>query len=92
MRTTQWIISIFLAVSVCAASAMAADAIPAIGDTPNKLEKIDSAPAAEHGMKDCPMHQGKKDYEHKKGEPCPYHHDKKHQGKTHEKCDYKRPR
>jgi len=89
MRATQWIISISLAASLCAASAMAADATPIIREAPKKLGEIDGAPAAEHNMKNCPMHQGKKDYDHKKGESCPYHQDKKHHGKAHEKCDYK---
>ncbi len=91
MHATQWIISIILATSLCAASAMAADATPTISDAPKKLEKIDGAPAAEHEMKDCPMNKDKKDYEHKKGELCPDHQDKKHHDKTHKKCDYKQP-
>ncbi len=91
MRATHWIVSIFLATSLCAASAIAAEVTPANGETPSKLEKINGAPASEHEMKDCPMHQGKKEYQHKKGEPCPYHQDKNHNGKAHDKCDYKRP-
>jgi len=88
MRPGQWIISLFLATSLCAASAMAADAAPASNLSGNKLEKIDAAPAAQHNMKDCPMHQGKKECDHKKGEPCPYHQDAKHHGKSHEKCEH----
>lgn len=90
MRITQWVISLFLATSLCAASAMAADAAPATeqAQAVKKLEEINRAPAAGRDTKDCPMHQGKEECDHKKGEPCPYHQGEKHHGMSHEKCDH----
>jgi len=91
MRASQLVVSVFLATSLFAASAMAADAAPSTGQakSSDKLEKISDAPAASKtDIKDCPMHHGKKECDHKKGEPCPYHQDKKHHGKSHDKCDH----
>lgn len=85
MRATQWIITLFLASSLCAVSAQAADATPAKEVT---LEKINAAP--EHDMKDCPIVQGKKECMHKNDEPCRYGHEEKHRSKAPEKCDYKK--
>jgi len=88
MRTSHWIISLFLTASLCTASAMAASSTPA---TAAPLEKIDGSPAAaEHNMKDCPMQQGKKECMHKNGEPCPYDRNAKQKNKSPEKCDYKK--
>lgn len=93
MRASQWIFSLFLATSLCTASAVAADATPAAGQAPAAtLEKIDATPAAaERNKKDCPVPQakGNKECMHKDGEPCPYNHGDKHHGKSHKKCDYK---
>lgn len=94
MRATQWVVSLFLLGSLYIGSAMASDAAPAVEQAPTeevaKLEKISNAPAAtKSDMKDCPMHQGQKECNHKNGEPCPYHQGKKHHGKSHEKNDQK---
>ena len=94
MRKTHWLISLLLAGILCISSVMAADEAPQTpaNDT-GKLEPIKAAPTEEQ-HKDCPMHHGKKECEHKKcdhkkdGKPCPYH-DEKHHGKSHEKCDPK---
>ena len=88
MRTTQWLISLFLASSLFATTAVAADTTPA-KDT-GKLETMHDTPAViEHNMKDCPMHQGRKACSHKQVEPCPYHKDEKHHGGSHHKGDHK---
>ncbi|MFA6903420.1 MAG: hypothetical protein WC236_10085 [Gallionellaceae bacterium] len=88
MRLNQWLISLFFALTL--GTAMAADATAA--NETGKLETINGTPATlEQKMKDCPMHQGKKECQHKKnGEPCPYHNEEKHHGKAHDKCDHKR--
>ena len=86
MRSTQWLISLFFALSL--GNAMAADTTAA--NETGKLETINGTPATlEQKMKDCPMHQGKKECQHKNGEHCPYHKDEKHHGKAHDKCDHK---
>jgi hypothetical protein len=88
MRSTQLMFSLFLASSLFTACAIAADTTPATTQAQakqtGKLEKISDTPVAAvtPGMKEC---------EHKNGEPCPYHQNEKHHGKTHEKCDYKHP-
>lgn len=87
MRLSHLLTSLLVASFIFTGSAMATDAAqPAAAG--NKLEKIDTAPATGHNMKDCPMHQGKKECDHKKGEPCPYHQDAQHHGKSHEKCEH----
>jgi hypothetical protein len=88
MRSTQWLISLFLVCSMIT-TAMAAESTTA--NETGKLETINATPAAlEQKIKDCPMHQGKtKEFNHKNGEPCPYHQDEKNLGKAHEKCDHK---
>lgn len=87
MRKSQWIISLFLATSLCTA-AIAADATPA---KKAELEKIDGTPAAaKHDMKDCPVNHKEKDCNHKNGEPCPFEQGVKQQGKMQDKCDYKK--
>jgi hypothetical protein len=92
MRTTLWMISLFLATSLYATAATAAETSPARNEA-GKLENISSKPvsATLSDMKDCPMHQGKKECDHKNGEPCPYQQNEKHHGKPHEKCDHKHP-
>jgi len=86
MRSTQLMISLFLASTLFTASAIAADTTPATtqAQAAGKPEKISDTPVAATtpGMKEC---------EHKNGEPCPYHHDDKHHGMSHVKCDYKHP-
>lgn len=89
MRTTQWMTSLFLATSLCAATAIAADAAPGQAQKEAKLETISGTAAGKHD--DCPMHQGKKECQHKHGEPCPHHQDGNGHGKSHEKCDHKHP-
>lgn len=94
MHLTQWMSSLVLASFLFSGPLMAAGAVsatePAQLKQAGKLDKIGGAPAAaEHDTKDCPMHKGKKECEHKHGEPCPYHQDEKHLGKSHEKCDHK---
>lgn len=104
MRTTQWMISFFLAGSLCTTSAMAADTPASVQKAPvtetSKLDKINAEPAATaHDEKDCPMdhgkknsqHQAQKECNHKKGEPCPYHQDAKQHGKMQDKCEHKHP-
>jgi len=94
MRTTQWIISLFLATSLCTASAIAADAAPSTGQAQKeaRLDTISGTAAGKaDGHDDCPMQQGKKECQHKHGEPCPHHQDEMHHGKSHEKCDHKHP-
>ena len=89
MRTNQWLITLVLLGSFSVFSVQAADQTPTPTVADSKLEKIADTPATGKGeMKDCPMHKGKKECDHKKGEPCPYHKDKKHHGKAHEKCDH----
>ena len=76
MRKTHWMISLFLAGILCISPVMAADAAPqAPANNTGKLEQIKAAPADEQ-HKDCPMHHGKKECDHKKDvQPCPYHKD-----------------
>jgi hypothetical protein len=80
MRVTPWVSSVLLAVAVCAAPAMAAEANAQVTQTGEavKLQKS--------GAKDgCPVHgQGMKDVMHKAGEPCPM---MQQVGKMHEGCD-----
>jgi len=89
MNTTQWFNALLLLSSFAAFSVYAADQSPAPKIADTKLEKIADKPAISKGeMKDCPMHQGKKECNHKNGEPCPHHKDKMHHGKSHEKCEH----
>jgi hypothetical protein len=89
MRTNQWFYTLILLSSFSTFSVYAADQAPAPKVADTRLEKIADTPATSTGeMKDCPMHQGKKECDHKKGEPCPYHKDKTHHGKSHEKCEH----
>ena len=100
MRKSQWLISLFMATSLWAAAAMAADAASAPVQAQAKeatLEKIDATPASENDMKDCPVNHkkeqckhDKKDCTHKNGEPCPYGNEVKHRVNSPEKCDYKK--
>lgn len=91
MRTAHWIISLFLAGSLCSTAAIAADAAPA-NTLSAKLESISGTPADNKNThEECPMHQGKKECQHKNGEPCLHHQAEKHHSKAHEKCDHKRP-
>jgi hypothetical protein len=94
MRATQWMVSLFLATSLCTATAIAADATRATAQAQKttQLETISSTAAGNADKHDdCPMHQGKKECQHKNGEPCPHHHDEEHHGKSQEKCDHKHP-
>lgn len=100
MRKSQWFISLLLATSLWTAAAVAAEAATAPVQSPAKeatLEKIDSTPASENGMKDCPVNHkkeqckhDKKDCSHKNGEPCPYGDEAKQRVNSPEKCDYKK--
>lgn len=90
MRTNPWFITLILLSTIAAFPVSAAEQTPApkVADD-TKLEKIADTPApAKREMKDCPMHQGNKECDHKKGEPCPHHKDKKHHGKAHDKCEH----
>lgn len=92
MRTRHWINFLFLAVSISASAAMAADKTSAAEQIQpaTKLEKISNSPAGEKSaVDDCPMHHGKKECDHKKGETCPHHQNEEHHGKMHDKCDQK---
>jgi hypothetical protein len=88
MRSTQLMISLFLASTLFTASSIAADATSATAQAQakqaGKLEKISDTPVAAT----TPV---MKESEHKNGEPCPYHHDDKHHGKAHDECDYRHP-
>lgn len=87
MRPTLWPALLLLTISLATAPAIAAETEP----NGTKLETISPAPAASKN-EDCPMHKNQKEKcEHKNGEPCPYHNDKKHHGKSHDKCDHKHP-
>jgi hypothetical protein len=89
MRNTQWIIALFLTISLSIGSAMAADAEKqAPANEASKLETISGTPATDSVVDDkCPMHKGKKNYKEKHGEPCPYQ-DKGHHDKLHDKCEH----
>jgi hypothetical protein len=97
MRSTQLMFSLFLASVLFTTTTMAADttsATPASqAKQADKLEKISDAPVSTKtsAMKDCPMHQGKKECDHKNGEPCPMHQNDKHHGKSHDHCDHRHP-
>ena len=89
MRTTHWTFVLLVLASTFSLSGVAADQVTSTQQADTKLEKIAETPdATKKEMKDCPMHQGKKECDHKKGEPCPMHKDKAHHGKSHEKCDH----
>jgi hypothetical protein len=91
MRTTHWIISLLVAASLCSAAAIAADAAPANTQSA-KLESINGASAGNANTHDeCPMHQEKKECQHKSGEPCPHHQAEKHHAQPHEKCEHQHP-
>lgn len=91
MRTTHWIISVFLAASLCSAAAIAADTAPANAQSA-RLESINGTSADNTAAHDeCPMHQKKKECQHKNDEACPHHQAEKHHAKAHEKCDHKHP-
>lgn len=81
MHKSHWLLSVLFTFILGMASALAADT--------GNIEQIKPATSdAQH--KECPMHQGKKECDHKKdGKPCPYHADEKHHGRKHEKCDHK---
>ena len=81
MRLQHIITALFLASSLFATAAKAADT--------SKLEAINVLPAST--QKKCPVPHDTKEYEHKEGEPCPYHHDEVHHGESQEKCDHKHP-
>lgn len=89
MRQSHWIISLLLSTTLCAGSAIAAEANntqPA--PKAPALEQINSTPAGEHKQKDCPVLEGKNDCQHKKGEPCDYKNESKKHKKMHDQCDY----
>ncbi len=90
MRISALTTALFFYAALSSATVMAAEETPATAPTneSNMIEVIDDSSASgQH--KDCPMHQGKKELDHKNGEPCPYHQGEKHHNKAPEKCDHK---
>lgn len=82
MYIQRAIITLFLASTLYAGTAMAEDA--------PKLESINQSPAAAQ-HKDCPVPHDPKKCDHQKGEPCPHHKHDAHHDKSHEKCEHKHP-
>jgi hypothetical protein len=74
MRTTHWMITLFLAATLNAAFVWSADETPAAEqkNESGKLETIDGVPAA-GGNKECPTQHNKKKCDHRNGENCPMH-------------------